>query len=229
MLPADEHGWEGVARDILESTGADDPPVDAFVVADAWGFRIEAAAVRDAEIDHERHLIKLNVRNRRERQHMSIAHELGHWGLVRAGLPNTEHGARYIGGAIMLERRRFDRDLRQTGWSIRRLREIHANASATAIAVRITQLRDATAAIIDPRGRKAPWHVASPWVHDPRIHRRRVTSWQRELAERAWDAGDEVHDEHSPLCYALPVLDEAGHGEDRVIVVAELAQLSLRL
>jgi hypothetical protein len=219
--------WEGVARDLLERAGADDPPVDAFVVADCWGFAIEASP-GPSSLDVEARVIRVRASERPERRHMSVAHELGHFGLIRAGLPNEEDGARYIGGAILLPRSRFDRDLTRTAWSITKLRAIHANTSATAIAVRITQLRDAVCTLIDPKGRKTPWRVASPWVHDPRIDRRRVTRWERELAERAYEARSEVHDPDAPLCYAVPVIDDEG-GEDRVIVVVERQQLSLRL
>lgn len=219
--------YEGIARDLLERTGTDDPPVDAFVVADAWGFKVEAANAPSLDLDRARILVPLG--GRPERVHMSIAHELGHFGLIRAGAENVEDGARYIGGAVMLPRQRFDRDLTRTAWSITKLRAIHANVSATAIAVRITQLRDAVAAIIDPRGRKAPWHVLSPHVHDPRIDRRRVTKWQRELAMQAWEAGCEVRDPTSELCYAVPVVDDPETSEPRVIVVVERRQLSLRL
>lgn len=219
--------WEGVARDLLERTGTDDPPVDAFLVADCWGFEVRPAAVRDAEIDIDRRLILLNTRAQLERQHMSIAHELGHWGLLRAGLPNLERGAKYVGGAIMGPRARFDRDLRTVGWSILKLREIHRHSSAIAIAVRITQLRDAIATVIDPHNREPPWRVPSPWIDDPRITKR-VSRWERDLARRAYESGAIVHE--SSTAYALPVHDDAdAPGEDRVIVVCELEQLSLRL
>jgi hypothetical protein len=220
--------WEGIARDLLERSGADDPPVDALVVADCWGFAVLQATGAIPSIDPVGRVIRVNLDQRAQRVQMDVAHELGHFGQQRAGVPDLEEGARYIGGAILLPRARFDRDLASTAWSITKLREMHSNVSATAIAVRITQLRDATCAIIDPRGRKAPWHIASPWLHDPRIERRRVTRWQRELASRAYAAGEEVHDDAAPLCYALPIIDVDG-GEDRVLVVVEYRQLSLRL
>jgi hypothetical protein len=220
------HEWEGVARDLLERANAEDPPVDAFDLADCWDFSIEVGA-RGADVDLEKRLIRLTTHARRERQHMLVAHELGHFGLWRAGMANTEDGARYIGGAIMLPRRRFDRDLRDS-WSIPRLRAIHSNASAQAIAVRITQLRDAVCAVVDPCGRKAPWRRMSPWISDPRVEGKRLTRWERDLAARAWELREEVCDPDSANCYAIPVPDEEGN-EHRVIVVVEYQQLSLRL
>jgi hypothetical protein len=218
---------EGIARDLLERVGADDPPVDAMVLAECWGFAIEHGE-RRAGVDLAQGLIRLNLSMRSERQHMAVAHELGHFGLARAGEKDSEDGARYIGGAIMLPRRRFDRDLRETAWSIPRLRAIHSNASAQAIGVRITQLRDAVCTFIDPRGRKTPWRIMSPWIDDARVEKRRPTKWERDLASRAWEAQEEVRDERSPLCYAVPVIDVDGD-EDRVIVVVEYRQLGLRL
>ena len=124
----------------------------------------------------------------------------------------------------MLPSRETTRQLTETAWSMRRLREINVNVSATAIAVRITQLRDAVCTIIDPRGRRRPWRVWSSWITDPRVSRG-VSRWERELAERAYAAGDEVRGDE--LCYAVPVLDDDEH--HRVIVVCQREQLSLRL
>lgn len=102
------------------------------------------------------------------------------------------------------------------------MRELHPHVSATAIAVRITQLRDAVATIIDPLGKARPWRVWSPWLHDRRLAR--LSAWERDLAMRAVEAGEELRGDE--LCYALPLMD----GEwSRVIVVCEAEQLSLRL
>lgn len=222
--PAQVLEWEGIAAEFADAVGCDAPPVDAFALADACELTVEPAPVRTAELDHERRLIKLNVHMRHERQHMSIAHELGHFAQIRAGVTNECDGARYIGGALMLPRAAVDRDLVQTAWSIPRLRELHYNASATAIAVRITQLRDAVATILDPRDRRKAWRVISPWISENRL--RRVTTWERELARQAYEAGGEVRGDE--LCYAVP-LNEGPADEHRVIVVCELEQLSLRL
>jgi hypothetical protein len=213
--------WEGAADEVITAT-CTSSPVDSFALAAACGFVVRAHAGSDAELrDGE---ILFNPEMRSQRQHMRIAHELGHFALARHRIADTEHGARWTGGAMLLPRRDFDRDLTRTAWSMSKLRELHINASATAIAVRTTQLRDAVAAIIDPRGRKKPWRVSSPWIAEPRVAR--ISAWERELAQRAFDAGDEVRGDE--LCYAFPLL-EGEPDEHRVIVVCELEQLSLRL
>ena len=212
--------WEAVAAEVVDAT-CTTAPVDCFRLAAACGFAVRlhtgATELRAGEI-----LVGADMRP--QRQHMRIAHELGHFALARHAIPDTEHGARWAGGALLLPRRDFDRDLTRTAWSMARLRELHVNASATAIAVRTTQLRDAVATILDPRGRKKPWRISSPWIAEKRIVR--VSAWERELAQRAFDAGEEVRGDE--LCYAFPLL-EGEPDEHRVIVVCELEQLSLRL
>jgi hypothetical protein len=222
--PAEVMEWEGIAAELGAETGCDDPPVDAFELADQCELEIEPANVPTAELDHDRRVIKLNVHMRRERQHMSVAHEVGHFGLIRAKVRNDCPGAAYVGGALMLPRPHLDRDLRRT-WSIEALRAKHVNASSTAIAVRITQLRDAVATILDPRGRRKHWRTMSPWLHDKRL--RRVTAWERELARIAYDERREVAGDE--LCYAVPLVEGDDPREHRVLVVCELEQLSLRL
>lgn len=217
--------WEGVARDLLERAGADDPPVDAFEVAACWGFKIEPAAIATSSIDMDRRVIRLNVRARHERQQMSVAHELGHFGLVRGGLANDENGARYIGGAMLLPRAAMCRDLTRTAWSIAELRLLHPNASSTAIALRIVQIRDAVVTLIDPRGHQPEWRRHSPGITDRRVVGASC-AWERDLAARAWATGEEVRGDE--LCYAVTIPDDAGT-EDRVIVVCEIEQLAARV
>lgn len=215
--------WEGTAAELGDATGCNDPPIDAFELAECCDLRIEPAPIATAQLDHAQRLIKLNVSMRPVRQHMSVAHEVGHFALIRAELENTCAGAGYVGGALLLPRRALDRDLTRT-WSIEAHRARHVNVSATAIAVRITQLRDAVATVLDPNGRKKPWRVVSSWVSEKRF--RRVSAWERDLASRAYDAREELRGDE--LCYALPLLD-GPPDEHRVIVVCELEQLSLRI
>jgi Zn-dependent peptidase ImmA (M78 family) len=211
--------WEGVSADLTDEIGYD-PPVDAFVVAACCGLQVEAWSRKGAVLDRERATIRVNTAERSTRVHMSIAHEIGHWAQVRAGLADEEEGARWIGGAILLPRRAMLADLRRTSWSIDALRELHSNASAEAIAIRIVQLRDAVATVID-NGR-VKRRVASPWLADPRLGR--ISRWERELAAEALRRGAEVRGDE--LCYALPLVEGA---HERVIVIAEAEQLSLRL
>lgn len=214
--------WEGAAQEILDGT-CTSAPVDAFKLAAACEIEIQPAAVAEAELRGD--VILLNTKMRPQRQHMRITHELGHVALERHGIEDSEPGAKWAGGALLLPRRDFGRDLTHTAWSVPKLRALHVNASATAIAVRITQLRDAVVTILDPLGRRKQWRIMSPWIQDRRA--RRLSAWESELAAQAYDTRDEVRGDD--LCYAVPLIDSGDPREHRVIVVCELEQLSLRL
>lgn len=209
--------WEAVARDALETTTYDDPPQDAFVLARACGLALVPGGKSAGSLDGD--VLVYPSRARLVRQHGVIAHELGHWLLRRADEPDSEVGASYVGGALMLPRRAFDKDLRTT-WNINDLRAKHPNASAEMIARRITQLRDAVATVMDDRNEK---RIVSPHLEDDR-RLGRMTDWERMAAEEALATGETVHLDE--LCYAVPVIDGRWR---RVIVVCELEQLSLRL
>ncbi len=227
--PLTAEDCEGVGRELVERANAQHQHVDTFEVAHCWGIRIEHANIVGGELDYDERVIRLNTTEHPIRQQGTCGHELGHFGLIRAGLPNTERGAKHVGGAVLMPWVQMNRHIAQTERSILKLRVLHPNASAIALAVRITQLRDTVATIIDPHGHEKPWRVHSPWIDDPRITLK-VSRWERELAERAFAAGEEVRDERAPLSYALPVFDDPdAPGLDRVIVVVERTQLSLRL
>lgn len=212
--------WEGVARNALEEARAT-PPVSAFWLARAHGFEVRPWASAGARLDEREGVIYVTPRARPQRRHGLVAHELGHHLLrLEHRLEDSEDGARYLTGALLLPREPFGRDLTRTAWSLHRLRAIHVNASAQAIVARIVQVRDAVATVID-RGR-VTMRVASPWLEDPRL--RRVSRWERELATRALEQREEVRGDE--LCYAVPLVDGA---HQRVVVVCELEQLSLRL
>lgn len=212
--------WEGTARAALERANAT-APVNAFALAAALDLRVEPWEGRGAELDDAAGVIRVSTRARSTRRHGLVAHELGHH-LLRLERADDEDGARYIAGALMLPRETFGRDLTRTSWSLSKLRELHANASAQMIAIRIVQCRDAVATILDAGGRRITARVVSPWLADPRLAR--LSKWERELAGRALEEGAEVRG--AELCYAVPVVDGAHR---RVVVVCELEQLSLRL
>lgn len=211
--------WEGAAAELLDAT-CTSAPVDAYALAAACGFEVRhwsgAGAMREGST------IKVNSRSRVQRRHGLVAHELGHFALERSGIEDSERGAKYVGGALMLPARETRRDLADTAWTIAKMRERHVNVSATAIAVRITQLRDAVATIIDPSDRVRPWRVWSPWLADPRLAR--LSKWERDLARQADESGEEVRGDE--LCYAVSLVDGTMR---RVIVVCEAEQLALRL
>ncbi len=206
--------WEGAADELLEVTGVT-APVDVLVLAAECGLLVRSSARAGASIDLERGVIDVEARARPERQQGLVAHELGHFVLRRHGLPQGERAATYIGGCLRLPRRELSRDLARTAWSIAALRELHPNASATAIAVRITQLRPAVVALFDPIGRLRPWRVASESV--PRELARAPTPLEHELAIAAWVEQREVR---RGLCVATPLPDPE-RGEPRVLVVCD--------
>jgi hypothetical protein len=208
--------WEGVARAIHEGTGLDEPPVSAFELAAMCGLSLQPSPRHGASLRPG--LIVFESAARPERQHGIVAHELGHWGLVAHGVRDSEEGARYLAGALLLPRAGFDRDLRKS-WDLRRLRAKHLNASAQMVATRIVQLRDAVATVVD-QGRVTS-RLWSPWLADPRIQR--FSRWERSLADAALASGETVIGDE--FCYAVPVLDGPYR---RVIVVCEASQLALR-
>lgn len=212
------HVLEGVAADLLEAAGCDDPPVDAYELAECCGLRLKPVANQNACIVGD--VLSVPLRARDVRQHGQIAHELGHWALRRAGQQDDHPSVRYVAGALLLPRRHFERDL-EDGWDLPRLRARHLHASAEMIGRRIVNLRDAVVSIWDQG--KLRRRVVSPWLPE-RLVRSRVTRIERELAEACLATGAPVHEDS--LLAAWPVFSP---GWRRVIVVAEAAQLSLRL
>lgn len=217
MTDESQAAWEGVADELLTETGWDEPPVDAYDLAACCGVRVVDVKGPGAAL--HRDTIFVDRRARLVRRHGHIAHELGHWALRRGGEDDTEAGARYLAGALMLPRRAFDRDLAES-WAMERLRARHLNASVEMIARRIVALREGVATIFDNGTLKR--RVVSPWVAG---RFPKATSFERHLAAQCLASGTTV--EIDSMLYAVPVFDlEAGWR--RVVVVAEAEQLSLR-
>lgn len=206
--------WEGAAAELLDAT-CTTAPVDVLELAALCGLE-----VRPGRGCTEGRAIFVDLRARPERLQGQVAHELGHLALERAGIEQSERGATYVGGALRLPRREMLRDLRETAWSITALRERHPHASATAIAVRITQLRTAAMALFDPHGRTPAWRVAGDSVG--RDLAARPTALEHELAVEAWMAQREVR--RGELLVATP-LPHYTDGEHRVLVVGHAAEL----
>lgn len=218
--------WEGIAADVSESTDNDVPPVSAFDLAGCCELELEPWTHPGAKLDMLAGVIKFNPNARAEQQHRDIAHEVAHLALRRGGVPDPEDAARYVGGCLLMPRRAMDNDIRSFAWSVVKMRARHVYVSELALAVRITQLRDAVITCIDPRGRKRPWRRPSPWITDPRATSPTPSRFERELANEAWRTAGEIRADS--LCYAVPIVDVDGAGEDRVLVVCELEQLALR-
>ena len=209
--------WEGIAAEALEATGNDEPPVDAFDLAACVGLHVVEGPARSARL--EGNVIVLNPGARLVRRHGLVAHETAHHLLDRAGEASTEDGAHYVSQALLLPRKAFERDLRSS-WNPAVLRAKHVNVSAERIVRRIVALRDAVATVID-NGR-VKTRVASPWL--PEASLRRLSRWERELADEALRTGEAVQGDE--LVWACPFVDGPW---ERVVIVAELEQLGLRL
>jgi hypothetical protein len=208
--------WEGVARAAHDATGID-APVSAFDLATAYGLTCIPDERGGAFLDGDD--VHYDGRARPVRQHGLVAHEVAHYLLRRHGEDDPEPAARYTAGALMLPRRAYDRDLRETAWDLHELRRRHPNASAELCARRIAELRDAVVTILDAGKVRA--RVGSPWSSAPRA---RLTPLERELADAALTSGEVQR--ANDLLAAWPLFDGRWR---RVIVVAEAQQLSLRL
>lgn len=208
---------EGIAADLLGETGCDDPPVCALELAQCCGLAVIHGTGAGAALVGD--IILVPSKTRAVRRQGLIAHELGHWALARAGEPDSEEGARFLAGALMLPRRPFERDLAATSWDLRLLRARHLNASAEMIARRIVTLRDACCTIVDNGRVKA--RVVSPWLPE---RFRRLSTFERGLAALALETGETQRPDQ--LVWAVPVFDGQWR---RVVVIAEAEQLSLRI
>lgn len=208
--------WEGIAADVLGETGCDEPPVDAYELADCCGLEIVELLKPGARRFGNR--IVVDARARDVRRHGLIAHELGHWALERAREDDSEEGARYLAGAFLLPRQPFERDLGATSWDLRELRARHLNASGEMIARRIVHLRDAVACIWDEG--KLRERIVSPWLVGMGA---RPSPLERKIAELALARGEAVRE--AELVWAFPIFEP---GFRRVITVADAEQLGLR-
>jgi hypothetical protein len=206
---------EGIARDVLETTCLDEPPVDAFELAECCGLEVRwSTSAPGARLSGR--VVYVDERVRRERQHGLVAHEVAHFALDRARERNTERAARYLGGALLLPRTPFERHLRETKWNLVELHERHPNASYEMIGRRIVSLRNAVCVIVD-NGRVTSRTDRSGWC-------------EPYLGRRGWELVAEVVVSGKPsnpanLVWAVPVIDE-GSGWQRVVLVAERARES---
>lgn len=147
--PIDAATLEGIARDIHDSTGGR-LPVCAFSLALWCGVTLRPRMGSEGHFCPDSNTISYPVRARNVRQHGAILHELGHWALLRANEDHrNEWAARYLGGALALPREAFLRDIYACDWDIFALQELHPNASAQKIAIRMTQVAPASSWVWD--------------------------------------------------------------------------------
>lgn len=139
---------EGIASSVHDDLGM--APVDAFAIAEYLGLRCAPWSKGHAVLSGDviRHPVPPKARP--TRVHGLVAHEAAHALMREEGMAwKCEPSARYLAGALMLPRDPFARDMARTGWDLHALRELHPNASAEMIVVRMTQLSQATAWVWD--------------------------------------------------------------------------------
>lgn len=139
---------EGIALELLRATGCDDPPVDAFELAECCGLRVvygSAARLMGSTIT-----IPARVTYAR-RLHGLVAHELGHFALRRARLDDCEQSARYLAGALLVPAPSVMTAMRLR-LTAEQMFETHTNASAEMICRRAEQVAGARVSVRE-RGR----------------------------------------------------------------------------
>ena len=132
---------DALAQQLLETLDLDRAD-DAFVLARRCGFQVRFINER-AHPCVSGDTIIIN-KDRVERMHFAVLHELSHVLLDREELPNTEVHANALASALLLPRQLFHRDLKRLGWAFPALKTAYPNASYEAIGRRICSLRDAT-------------------------------------------------------------------------------------
>lgn len=207
--------WEGVASWVHESTGLDDPPVDALEVAALLKFSLRYG--HSARLDGRVIYVPRDVRP--VRLQGLVMHEVSHGVLRHLDVPDDETSVDEVATRIMLPRRAFDRQLRETSWHMSALQACNANTSAQRIAHRITHLRDAVVSIYDnDRLTERCW---SPSLDGQCF--KRVSTWERSLVRECYATGEPVFGDS--LVHAWPLFDGSHR---RVVLVAEAEQLSFR-
>lgn len=154
---------EGIARQTHDETGVE-CPVDAFDLAERLGLSLrpwsKAGGMCVADIIH------YPAKASAARQQGTVAHELGHWLLGRAGEDaQDEDAADYLAGALLLPRLPFMRDLIAYDWDMLAIRERHINASWQMLVIRCVQVADAAASVWDAGKLHAAYGAADIEAH----------------------------------------------------------------
>ena len=138
---------EAIAQDILNETGLG-APMDAFELAECCGLTVKFSSSRKGNLADG--VIRCPAGTSNVHQHGTVAHEVGHWALVRAGLDGQdEDDARYMAGALMIPRPALLDDLRTRTWDLLEIHPRHPNASWEMLVIRCVQVADAYASIWD--------------------------------------------------------------------------------
>jgi hypothetical protein len=206
---------EQTARRVHSETGIT-APVDALELATACGLALQPKRGK-AKLRGE--VIYFDPTARAVRQQGQIAHETAHYLLRLHAIEDSERAVGYMAGALMLPQAAYARDIDRTAWDLEQLAKLHPNASGQMLAMRIGDLREAVVTVLDQG--QVTTRIASPWLPPAPERMARV---ERELADKALASG--TVQRANDLLAAYPLIDGPHR---RVIVVAELRQLSFRL
>ena len=207
--------WEANAAQLRSEVGLDDVVVHPKILASRYELDVRRTGRRGSCIAGDRVLVDGGATP--EQQAFDLAHELGHFALERYNDEQSERGANYIAGALLLPRRSMRVALVKFGWDLEQLRRHFLHASPEVIARRIADVTEAVVTITD--GRRVLARVASPWLVPPRPT---LTAVEREVMKRAVDGGARVDD---GWISCTPYLQGP---QRRVIIIAEREQLELR-
>ncbi len=207
--------WEADAAQLRAEVGLDDVVVHPKILASRYELDVRGAGRRGSCISGDRVLVDAGAPA--EQQAFDLAHELGHFAIARYRGEQSERGASYIAGALLLPRRPMTAALVRFGWDLEQLRRHFLHSSHEVIARRIADVAEAVVTVSD--GRRVLARVASPWLAPPRPT---LTGIERELLRRAVEQGRRVDE---GWISATPYL---GGQHRRVIVIAEREQLELR-
>lgn len=198
MHHPERHDLEGIAREILDSSGLDEPPVSALALARHMGLRpvpSDTTAVAGPVLVYDDRMPE-------PRQRIRIAHELGHVLLRRAGMDDRDERAAWtVGAALVVPGRRLRRELSAHAWDLSDLVPRYG-VSWEAMARRLTSLVSCVVSVWDNGSLVRRWH--SPWLRSCALGRRGTPSWEAQLAGQCRAEGDHVFAENLVTAYSVP-------------------------
>jgi hypothetical protein len=153
--------WEGIAASLLAELELDDAvdPPDALELAALCNLRILPRCGPARLVDNTVHV---DLRGRPTRVQRDVAHEIGHMLLREHSEPDSEHGADYVGVALLMPARAFKRALIASGWDLAELARLYPRVPWSWLAARVTHVTDAVASVWD--GGYCTRRIESPWV-----------------------------------------------------------------
>jgi hypothetical protein len=207
----DRHDLEGIARELLDASGLDDPPVSPLWLARHLGL-VPIPSSRTAIAGP---VLLFDDRLPERRRRIRVAHELGHALLRRAGLDDRdERAAWHVGAALVVPGVRLRRDLSRHAWDLRPLVDRY-DVSWEVLARRLTSAVSSVVSVWDNGELTRRW--SSPWLQTCALRRRGTPGWEAELAGECRALERDVTPENLVAAYHVP--SDEGWGV-RVVVVS---------